>query len=392
MPDERANPKSPGSFQPSPPARPGLHLKYVDGFRGLAALYVVLDHAWLQTVTVSPAGPLPQWAQLAEMLLDYGKFAVTFFIAISGFCLMLPVVRNEGSLGAGGGKRFFVRRARRILPPYYATLVLSIMLVVGFITNRSHNPYEVALPTTAAGILSHIFLVHNLHALTITQINPPLWSIAVECQIYLLFPFLIEVRRRYGMLVVLAGTYVAAFTLESMIEGTPYVGLLPLFLFVFALGMFAAEEALGPRKKIYIWLGCAMTGVMAVMLLTPRLRDLALVEAVVGIVAMCGLIVCGQWPGNPLARVATWPPIAGIGIFSYSLYLIHFPLQEVLWQHLILPLGLGRGAGFALIGGVGTALILLLAYGFYWVFERPFCNQASRVNAEQALPSARFAQ
>jgi peptidoglycan/LPS O-acetylase OafA/YrhL len=102
---------------------------------------------------------------------------------------------------------------------------------------------------------------------------------------------------------------------------------------------------------------------------------------------MCGLIVCCQWPGNPLARLACFPPIAGVGIFSYSLYLIHFPVQEVLWQHLIAPLGLSRGAGFALMGGAGTVLILFLAYCFYWVFERPFCNQSSKFPPEQAAPA-----
>lgn len=360
--------------------RPKLHLQYIDGFRGLAALYVVVEHAWLQTWPVAAAVGSPSlWMRLLDAFLDYGKFAVTFFIAISGFCLMLPVLRNEGSLDK---RRFFLRRARRILPPYYAALLLSVALVTAFITNRAQNPYEVALPTTAAGLVSHLLLLHNLHALTITQINPPMWSIAVECQIYLLFPLLVDLRRRYGMFIVLLITCVASFALDMAVEGTPYAGLRPLYLFVFSLGMYAAEAVLGPRRKRFFWIGLAAALAMLFVFLHPQLHDLVLVDAIFGILAMCLLILCGQWPRNPLARLACLRPVAACGLFSYSLYLIHFPLQELLWQHGVQQMHLGRIASFAVIGGAGTALIVLLAFLFYLVFERPFCRLTGPVVRE----------
>ena len=105
------------------------HVDFVDGLRGIAALYVVLGHVYAYT---------RQWAEpeLPEAghesilkFVDQGHSAVAVFIVISGFCLMMPLSREELGTPSGGTGRFLQRRARRILPPYYAALVLSILLM-----------------------------------------------------------------------------------------------------------------------------------------------------------------------------------------------------------------------------------------------------------------------
>ena len=52
-----------------------------------------------------------------------------FFIVLSGYSLMIPAARNGGEL-VGGFRRYIFRRARRILPPYYAALICSIALIL----------------------------------------------------------------------------------------------------------------------------------------------------------------------------------------------------------------------------------------------------------------------
>lgn len=88
-----------------------VRLDYLDGLRALAALYVVLHHAWLTIWSAEyykqPVGVL---AALTGWLA-YGHFAVSAFIVISGFSLMLPVAR--GGVLKGGARRFFKKRARR---------------------------------------------------------------------------------------------------------------------------------------------------------------------------------------------------------------------------------------------------------------------------------------
>ncbi|MHA4875672.1 acyltransferase family protein, partial [Enterococcus faecium] len=57
--------------------------------------------------------------------LEAGHFAVGLFLVISGFCLMQPVSKRR----AFNIQRYFKRRAGRILPPYFAALVMSLVLI-----------------------------------------------------------------------------------------------------------------------------------------------------------------------------------------------------------------------------------------------------------------------
>lgn len=91
---------------------PRLHLTHVEGLRALAALVVYVNHAYAQSwnpiLKEYPEGPL----SLFTYSLVAGHFAVSVFIAISGFCLALPVI-DSGDQLRGGTKNFFLRRARR---------------------------------------------------------------------------------------------------------------------------------------------------------------------------------------------------------------------------------------------------------------------------------------
>jgi peptidoglycan/LPS O-acetylase OafA/YrhL len=354
-------------------AKPRVHLRFLDGFRGVAALYVVLYHARLQVWPDFSGADGPRGLTRALTgWLGFGELAVTCFIAVSGFCLMLPVLGNHGILGPGGTRRFFFRRARRILPAYYMALFLSIAIVAGLIAAHGNNLAGRPLPITNGGILSHLALVQNFQIGTLLQINGPLWSIAVECQICLFFPLLILARSRFGMVTVLGVAYLMTLVLQSRVQETQYKGLMPLYYFVFLLGMFAAEVAVGLRKRAFIWMAGAMSALLLGMFLFPGLRFIADINVVVGFWCFSILIVCTQWPRSWVSRVAGWSPIATIGTFSYSLYLLHGPLQQLLWFEILLPMKLGKVLTFATGLTVGTGLIVAFAFEFHLMFERPF--------------------
>ena len=103
----------PENSNPNPALPPDLkeaekagHLLFLDGLRALAALFVVLHHSWLEIWPLmyhrSPVGLMAK----ASGWLLYGHYAVALFIVLSGFSLMLSVVRGGGHL-RGGAKRFF---------------------------------------------------------------------------------------------------------------------------------------------------------------------------------------------------------------------------------------------------------------------------------------------
>ena len=107
-------------------SNPRLRMAYLDGIRGLAALYVVLVHSYDYSSAL-PLQPALLWLAMAKFV-RYGMFAVVIFIVLSGYCLMLPIVRSNKRYFSGGLLEFFKRRIRRILPPYYAALVFCILI------------------------------------------------------------------------------------------------------------------------------------------------------------------------------------------------------------------------------------------------------------------------
>ena len=168
-----------------------VRLDFLDGLRGLAALHVVFARVYM-TVFAFQHGPLPRWLTLLISWMSIGRFAVDVFIVLSGYCLMLPVVRSTQDRLSGGLRQFFLRRARRVLPPYYAALVVTL-LASALIPNLYPTVgVDWKLGPVALGsgaVWSHVFMFHNLSPRWIGAIDYPMWSVATEWQIYLSFFF-----------------------------------------------------------------------------------------------------------------------------------------------------------------------------------------------------------
>ena len=114
-----------GQARAAPPAPeiagpPRRRLAGLDGVRGLAALFVVVNHVFLRAFPGYPVDHAPLWAGW----FIYGRFAVVVFIVLSGFSLALSPARHGWRLD--GISQFALRRARRILPAYWAALAFSL--------------------------------------------------------------------------------------------------------------------------------------------------------------------------------------------------------------------------------------------------------------------------
>ena len=91
---------------------PSLHLKSLGGMRGIAAL-AMTSHMWLTLWPLYRPTPSQSWLRHWHILITLGHFSVDFFIVLSGFCLMLPVVRSHQL--NGGAWKFYKKRLRRIV-------------------------------------------------------------------------------------------------------------------------------------------------------------------------------------------------------------------------------------------------------------------------------------
>jgi peptidoglycan/LPS O-acetylase OafA/YrhL len=365
-----------------------VRLNYLHGIRGIAALYVVLFHIYMdyQFMVEAQGAQLPLWIQSLLELLSEGHAAVVVFILLSGYCLMLPVVKSVDKELRGGFWGYIQRRAKRIIPPYYAAILLSMLLTASIpvmmlpATGWHWNSGQPSF--TPDVVLSHIFLVHNLRAEWMFKIDPPLWSVGLEWQIYFLFPtLLLPIWRRFGVIPLL----VAAFGLSVLLHDfLPFSGLITLF----AMGMFGAvvgfsqERALVQLRKNMPWNKLSLLFFVGFVGVSAFHHDDAIIkDLLIGMSILCLIINCtrslterGSTPAPLFLRLLESKPAFTLGIFSYSLYLIHAPvlaLCQLGLNSLALPL-MTKGL---LLFTIVPLFIVCVTYVFHVLFERRFMSE-----------------
>jgi peptidoglycan/LPS O-acetylase OafA/YrhL len=341
---------------------PGL-----DGIRGLAALYVVVHHCWLLSFPGYPANTGPGWLGW----LIHGRFAVVVFITLSGFSLALAPARNAWQLG--GTLRYARRRARRILPAYWAALAVSA-LIAALVPSL-----PLSTPPTWTSIIVYGLLLQD--AVTAPAPNGAFWSIAVEAGLYLAFPLIVLARRRAGApatLAVVTLPVVAAGLLcpglSSTTRATGYtLELAPLFtLGVLTAGIVSA----GDRIRGLPWLTLSTVAGVPVLTLTAvqgsswtvahyYWLDLAVGPAI-------ALFLAAVATAGPV-RLLSCRPLRALGGCSYSLYLIHMPIVA------LLSAGSGRTAFWITVLLV-VPVCVAAARLFAAVFETPFQRRAGGIS------------
>lgn len=363
-------------------------LPYIEGVRGAAALYVVLGHLCTLVdprIAQNQRTDTPQWIQTVMVPFGYGHLAVASFIVVSGFCLQMSNFdRGDGSLRGVG--KFFLRRAKRLLPAYYGCLALSVGVALTVTSSQLGMPFRQYLPVTRENTLAHVLLVHNWRPEWMYKINGVLWSIATEVHLYVLFPLLVLLLMglgRWGLLAAAGG--VAAWQIGWHPEWMKlYVWYLPLFAFGMAGAHFAFRPNLrrGVRPHAAGWLGAALA--LGALLAIRETRELWPRDLLMGAAVACWLYSGTVAPRSFPARVFGWGPLALIGIFSYSLYLMHHPIMQTLY--VFRPAwAVGPARELLYLSAVGIPVVLLGCIVFFWVFERPFLTRRAKATRRKEL-------
>ena len=368
------------------------HLEYVDGLRACAAICVMLVHS----ANYVPLQEEPA-ATLIHFFSFFARLSVDLFIVISGFCLMLPVAAGNGLL-RGGVIQFSLRRARRILPPYYLSMGLSLLLIHLLIGHKTGTHWDVCLPVTKKAIIGHLFLIQNVYGAP--KINHVFWSVAVEWQIYFLFPLLVFLGRRFGVALTTFTAVVLSCLCFSILLHTKLYGLTANYIGLFALGMLGATvvRPLSPEGQFFNkhlpWR--AMTwGIGLLLLISIRwpkwhtaVDKFAFVDLLAGMWAVCLLITVSLPRPSFIRKGLVSKPLVFVGTFSYSLYLVHGPVQQVVWQYIIKPLGYNNGVSIALLASIGSVIAISFAFAFFLICEQPFMSRHLRVSQSQELTTS----
>ena len=341
---------------PHLPARSRLTIPSIDGFRGLAAVTVVLYHCFLGAGQPQlDEGPV-------RAVLAAGYMGVDFFFVISGFVLFLPAVLNAGDIGHR--RSYLLRRIARIGPGYYLFLFVALALTPVFVDDAIPLPHE-----GSDGVmlfLSHLtFLQHHVGRLfgepyALLALS---WTLTLEALFYVLLPYIARSFHRHpvrwlggALAVSIAWRYAvthAADTLGWLGAGgwDPtrlaraqlfLVTQFPSYLAHFALGMVAAWGFVRLRNRARQVPAAVVVAVqvasLVAVLLAMRIEGIrALTEVGYGpwtrtthvAVLFAALLVATalaparfQWPvANPVSR---W-----VGDVSYGTYLAHLMLVVV---------------------------------------------------------------
>ena len=284
--------------------------KDIQILRGVSVLFVVLFH-------------------LGFTLFQSGFLGVDVFFVISGF-LMAILYRHDNK------KSFLMRRAKRLLPAYFVVTLLSIMMAIFLITPNEYN--QVFTQSIYASTFSSNigFWLQNSYFSKV-DFNPllHLWSLGVEIQFYLIIPLLVFFFRlhRYLFFLIFLSSLLLCFTLLGISPKTSFF-MMPLRIWEFLIGYGVAQYLTNMgnvHQDKYRYLG---TIGFVIILFIPLIhldgKAMHYVEGHPGLYALLISLATGLVLTFGLLRLIEHSMfgrmLEKLGEYSYSIYLVHFPL------------------------------------------------------------------
>jgi peptidoglycan/LPS O-acetylase OafA/YrhL len=360
------------------------HLPSLDGIRAVAFLIVFLAHAGLE-------GAVP------------GGFGVTIFFFLSGYLITTLLRKEFEATGSISLRQFYLRRALRILPPFYLVLAFAILAArSGLIPGgfRGDAVLAQALQLANYRIASNGY--GGLPAGTGVY-----WSLAVEEHFYLVFPVFYLALRRRGLsaraqamtlwvlcALTLAWRCVLVWTLHASAERT-FVATdtrVDSILFGCALAVYGnpALDGAGHLSE-RLTKRTLLPASLVLLCFTFLYRDSVFRETfrytLQGVALYIPMVVALRFPTWAPVRWLNSPPVAFAGVLSYSLYLVHHVLLNVVGSHL--------GGSSLLRGCVGLGASALFAWAVYRLVERPCALLRKRLSplvGSEVLSRARARQ
>ncbi len=321
---------------PEPADRGQRYVPGLDGLRAIAVLAVIAYHVGLG------------WAQ-------GGLLGVGIFFTLSGYLITDLLMAQQAATGRLALVNFWQRRARRLLP----ALFVMLAVVAGWVAllQRSQLPALRGAMAAAMGYVSNWWLIgHN--ASYFARFGPPsplghLWSLAVEEQFYLIWPWLIlaglaltrgkdDASRRHWLAraslllaaisaVLMALLYHPGYDPTRVYDGTDTRA---FALLIGAALAFALPSRLMPAQPprngrlLLDGIGVAGLVVIAVMIWRTGQYSPFLYRGGMVLLALAtgAVVLAVVAPAGRLGQALGWAPLRWIGVRSYGIYLWHYPI------------------------------------------------------------------
>jgi peptidoglycan/LPS O-acetylase OafA/YrhL len=367
------------------------HVAELDGVRGIAIVLVILHHYW-------PAGgPLLD----AKPVINLGWIGVDLFFVISGFLITGILLDTRGE--PGYYRNYLARRALRVFPLYYL-LVITAFVVIPLVQPGSF--WETELVQQSGSPLWYLLYAGNLReAITNTEpayILAPLWSLSIEEQFYLTFPFLVALLSRRALVRVLVGMVVLAPVFRTVMlvlfpdhERIQYLATFSR-MDVLALGSLLAIAVRSPgkvlpaRRTTGVSFACLLAAGVIAYLAGGLDRETVFCRTIgyslVGVTFLAGVTWTLQGRGSASTAWLRVRPLMHVGKLCYGIYLLQRPAEVVLVK--------GTSAlGIPLDPTSPLTLLLELGFAYgvacasWYAFEKPILRLKRRFESARH-PSA----
>lgn len=363
-------------------------LPSLDGLRGLAVLLVLSFH--LAGGTHSHFLPL-RWFGLAN---KGGWAGVTLFFVLSGF--LITGILWDGRTHPHPWRNFYARRSLRIFPLYALALLLVLLGAV----------YAHTLPAAVHQLWSPLLFLQNIPGPAFNAINhdgSPLplfhfWSLAVEEQFYLLWPFaLVRMRSERSALRLCLAVWAGSLVFRLVIFGGLHCTDEWNAFLLSRAGEMAAGGALAMAYRLPVWgrlaaparwllpLGLLTFAVTSWLTGTAELQGtLQSVWGLLAVTIAAAALLRLSLAGGLAERALRWGWLRWLGTVSYGVYVYHALLLP-LWERgtLLLVHSTTSGRYLPVHLVVATAGTLLVASISFYGFERPISRLKRRFPVDE---------
>ena len=374
---------------------PARHIRGFDGLRAIAISAVLVWHAHttlgFPTDRLGPLGPLiaSSWA------------GVDLFFALSGFLITTLLLDEESARGRFSLGGFYLRRALRILPAFYAVFLVEALLL-SHLSRLPSADLRTAPPSALlafGAFFGNYFLHYVQPGLSVGAGYVLFWSLCVEEHFYLAWPLVLSTvrsgRARLGLaaavcaLVPLLRWWVRARAIEPaaavhFVSHYRIDAILAGALAALAFGKLA-RHARARRLLLFVAGGGVIASVLAHTLsVLPPATVMGQSLGYVLLAAACALVVAEVAASQEgvLVRALEWRPLVAIGRRSYGMYLVHLIALDVARRLLAVAwpgeAPLARPLALVLSGSLFT---FALAELLYRSVERPFLRLKARLTA-----------
>ncbi len=308
------------------------YFENLDGLRFICFLSVFFYHSFhtnSETVKNSPI-----YSFIKNDIFGNGNLGVNFFFVLSGFLITFLLIQEKKDKGKINIKNFFIRRSLRIWPLFYLCVAFGFLIFPALKTLLGQIPNETANPFYYISFLNNFDNINN--GQPDSSILAVLWSVAIEEQFYLIWPFILLIfpTKRYWVpfsSIIVLSLIFRFFNNNDIIYEIHTLSCIGDM----AVGAFGAWVILENNKvkikfqklnKVYIFLIYAL--VLMVYLFRIELLQqnflLKIAERIIIAVIFLLVILEQNYSHNSFFKLANYRLITQFGKMSYGFYCLHF--------------------------------------------------------------------